>query len=712
MIHGFGRSLLVFSAAALLTAGTLSAQDDARHLFQEGVRLLMQNKDAEALEKLKAAVAADPSNEDAYKIWQETDNRVWSAMMVKNDELAKVARHMLRLAKLQRKQLSSDADKIRELVGKALSDSYEERSMAALELMQNHGDYAVPYLLEALGNPDEETKQSYAILAAHQLGRAGTLPLVAALASDNAILRRNIAAALLYTADDRALPALKRLAERDDDASVREVAQKAVVKIGGAGIGPATSLYLAHSHDYLTGGRLIDGDILDGVWSFEDGKLEHRKVPAVVFPLELAKDAAYGALQVDPNSEDALVALSRAYVAEKAVVDAAGSGDESIVGLKDAVNEMGITVLAAGPGVLRKAFDQNVAEGMIPAAVASLEALARLENPRDLGASPLLKGLRDPDKRIRYGAAIALAGMNAELGEADRAALVSALGQAVLEQSVRIVKYVDPSRENGKVAEAASDSGKGIVVISDASAKRALADITRYPPDVLVLNEDLEGMLVDTALLYIGDRPALAEMKRILVSKDPAGAQEIFGEKFHGYIKAPVTALALANRVDDVLKGASMDRQRAEADRVAANAAEAMAMLDPAAYPVAEASAQLVTAAGRVQEKVAVSSLAALGGAAAPGVLAGVVKVMNDSRNNPPVCAAAASALGRIMARSGTADKDTVDALVAVAADKSLDAAIRRAAVAALGQAPILPGTRAKLLRTLRVDPKAGDEGE
>ncbi len=713
MVNGFGRSLLVISAAALVSVSTLRAQGDAKELFEEGVRLLSVNKDAEALQKFKAAVAADPSREDAYRIWKETDSRIWAAMMVKNDNLSKVATRFLRLAQVERKRRSSDSDLIKGLVEKALSDDYETRSAADVKLMSDHGDYAVPYLLDALGNVDEDDQQTYAILALDQIGRDATLPLVAALASENAVLRRNIAAALLYIGDRRALPALKRLAEKDEDGAVRDVANRAIAKIAGNNVLPASlDLFLRQSNGFLRGdvSLLQDGDILDGVWSFRDGKLVHRKVPAVIYPLELAKDAAYSALDVDPSSEAALVALTRAYVAEKAVVDAASPDEEALVALKPSIAELGRTVAVAGASAVRKAFQQNVADKMIPAAVESLRTLAKLEDPTNLQGSPLLDSLQNPDKRIRYGAAVALAGMDAKLSDAQRGQVVADLGQAVLEQSHRVVKVIDPNDSNRTQAETANSETTGLIVDASGSTASGLGDIAKFPPDVLVVNEQLDTFLVNDVLDFIADRPHLKNVKVVLVTKNKAAAQEAYGDKIAGYIEGAVTGAGLATAIDEVLKGADLGADRKAADRVASDAAAALAKLDPTAYPVAAASASLIQAAKR-GEGVAVQSLEALGHAAGVDQLAGIVEVMAAAKDSPKIAGAAAHALGRIMARLGKVDQASVDALIQVASDSAADEGLRAAALSALGQAPILPGTRAKLLRDLRVN-LGGDAGE
>lgn len=706
MVHGFGRSLLVFSTALLFSASPLLAQD-AKEAFQEGVRLLRLSQDSEALAKFQEAVAANPTNEEAYELWKETQSRVWAAMMEK-DDFAKVATHFLRLAQLERQRMSADADTIRALVAKSLAADYGERSAANAELMSRHGEFAVPFFVDALGNADDETQQSYAILALDRIGRSATLPLLSLLESENALLRRNAAAALHYIEDTRALPALKHLAESDEDAAVREVAASAVKKIGGDNLASATDLYLKQADGFLNGNPELmrDGDIRPVLWSFKDGKLVSRAVPAALFQYELAKDWAYGALNVDPQSEAAVVSLTRAYAAQKAVVKNA-SGDEAVEAVAKQLPGIDNAILAAGPEVARAAYAANVKSGLVEAANEMAPQLAELEDPNDVQGSPLVSSLTSPDKRLRFGSAIALSKMGAKLDDAQKAQVISALGEAVLEQSRRVVHVINSDDGAAGIARNASSGARGLVVEASKSAVDELPMLTRFPPDVLVLEENLQTLLVDDVLRWMGKRGQFANTKVILVTKDKAGAAETYGEKIHGYIEGGLSVAGLRAAIDEVLDGVPLRSD--EADKVAAQAADAIAKLDPTVFPVANASAKLIEASG-LKEAVAVASLDALAKAGGAQQIASIVGVLKSRMSDVSVCKAAADALGKIMARAGVADKAAVDALVAIARDVDADAACRTAAIAALGRAPILPGTRVKLLRELRVDPAAGDD--
>ena len=717
MVHGFGRSLFALSVAALFGVSSVHAQD-AQDSFKEGVRLLRLGKEDAALKKFQAALAADPSNEEAYTLWKDLDYSVWAQMMAKEGDFAKIARHFLSLATVERKARSADPERIKPLVEKALSGEYEVRRDALVKLATEHGEFAVPYFVDALADSDNQSRQVYAVTALEQLGRSATLPTLALLKSDNRTLRLNATAALLYIRDKRALPALKFLSEQDKDAGVREVATKAVAKIGGNRVPSSLALFLDHSHRYLAGDPILlqDGDVSPVLWSWTGGALKSRPVPHQLFGLELSKGAAYGALEVDPANFDGMVALSRAYIAEKTVTEntlARNPDDEGLKAAKASIEEMGINVLAGGTKVMRTAAQADIQEGMIPSAVVALRSLKTLEDPKHLSGSPLLSALKSADKRLRYAAALTLSGMkDATMAPELKDLVVANLSQAVLEQAVRVVKVIDPNPSNRKAAMDASSKARGVIVEGSAHAKEAMADLSIFPNvDVIVINEKLDTLTPFDVINYVRKSNNLSSVKLILVSSDVAKARETYGDKVQAFIKGPLTGEALKNRVNEVLKGLPLDENRARASAYAISAAKALANLDSDNYRLNAATQQLLAAAKR-DPKVAIPSLKALGKAAGSEALPELVKILESRKAENGVCAAAATALGQVMERAKTAPKNAVEALTAIATDRSLDTKVRAAAVAALGRAPLVPGERTKLLRALRVDPGSAEGSE
>jgi len=714
MVNGFGLrfSVIPLVVFGTLSAGMLSAQEDARQLFQEGVRLIYQNKDAEALQKFMESIKADPTRDDAYEIWKATDTRMWEYLMGKGGEFEKIARRMQMLASLERKAKVRDQSAIRPLVEAALSDDRDQRRGAVLELMTKYGEFAVPDFIPALADNDNWQKQIYAVFALEQIGRRATLPLIRVLSTKNKTLRQNVALALRHIRDRRALPALKLLSESDKDAGVREIATRAVAEIGGSSVPSAVELYLQYSKRYLNGDTslLLPDDLSQVVWSFDGEKLIARDVPPEIFPLELAKDAAYGALGINPESEAGVVALARTYIAEKAVVDAivAHNPDADLKGVKPAVDEMAITVLACGPAALRAAVEANIQAGMAPAAVTAINALADVEDPQNLTGSPLVACLANSDKRIAYACALKLSSMDPNIGEEVRGQIVSVLSRAVLEQAVRIVKYIG---KDTKVATSATSSAKGVWVDATASGRVAVADLRQFRnADVVVVDENVSGLLVPDIVDAIKHTNGLENTKIVVVAASKESAEKGW-TGVDAVIQGPLTAIALQNKVAEVLEGSSLDAGRARAEKIAVHAAESLARLDTQTYAVANASASLAKACQRKGD-IAIYSLQALGRAGTFETAADVAKVLQANLDNEAVAVAAADALGKLMARAGQAPEAFTSALMVIVQNKGNSAKVRAAAAAALGRAKLGTAARAANLDKLRVNAgSTSDEG-
>src|SRR5688572_6227070 len=157
MVHGFGRSLV--SLAVLALAGGAAAQDTSEN-FKEAVRLLRMNKDAEARDKLREVLNGDPSNEDAFKLLRETDQRIWQLMLEKEGDIGKMARSLMNRARIARKAWSADPAKIDELVKKALGEDFGERREATMELASEYGERGAAAFIDALGNSDSDSAQT------------------------------------------------------------------------------------------------------------------------------------------------------------------------------------------------------------------------------------------------------------------------------------------------------------------------------------------------------------------------------------------------------------------------------------------------------------------------------------------------------------------------------------------------------------------------
>jgi CheY-like chemotaxis protein len=653
MVHGFGRSLV--SLVVLAIAGGAAAQDTTE-TFKEAVRLLRLNKDSEARDKLREVLNADPSAEDAFKLWRETDQRIWQLLLSKEGDIGKMARSLANRAMVARKPWALDPEKVNELVKKALSDDYGDRREATQELAAEHGERGAAAFFEALGNPDNANAQTLAILALQGMGRSAVNPLLACLQSDSDVLRRNAAAALQYIGDGRAKADLKRLAETDKNTSVKEVATKALERMVKTNAS-AHDLFVKKTNDYLAGSPEVmeQGDLEEVVWSIKDGKLVGTPVPPALYPMEMAKEAAYQALALNPSSDAAFVALTRAYVHEHLANQEALASrpeDEAIKTTAENLADLKVTVLGAGPRYLREAVATDLKLSMIPAAVAGIRLLAKVENASTLAESTLPGALDHTDKRVQYAAALALAELDPKGQFPGHERVVDALGKAVLEQSVRIVKFIDSDEKNRGIAREASARDRGLIIDADSKSGIEGIESLRYfsNVDAVVVNSNLQDITAQDVVREIRANPMTASTKVLLVTANKAEDEKAFGDKVI-YIEGPVTRDALKQKIEEALKDVELPGPQKRADEISTKAAEALASLDASRFNLGRVSEDLVKAAAR-EDKVAIPALGALGNGAGPGVLDQVIAIAADETKSQPARVAAGTAAGDILARS------------------------------------------------------------
>ncbi|MCC6670949.1 MAG: HEAT repeat domain-containing protein [Planctomycetes bacterium] len=700
MTSVLARSLLGL-VAALVASGVSLAQDDPEQLFREGVQLLRLNKKEEALQKFDAVLKANPTHEKALQIWKETDQAIWQMLLVQNDEVAKIAKHLMGLARLERKARSRDEGRVAEVVGKVLSKDYDERRTATLVLQSEIGEFAVPALVQKLGDADDDRGQVLAMLGLQNLGRQATLALCAALGHESALVRRNVAAALALIGDDRAAPALARVAKGDTDENVRVAARKSLANLGVAAEANPTDLYVKAARKYLLGGGLEDDDVSDVVWSLDGGKLVFSPVPASVYSLELAKMAAHDALATDPANGDAKALVARAYLAQTtALAESARSEDEVTKAWVARIPSLSLVVSASGPATVRKAVTDAIADGQVPVAVSGIRTLAQIEDRNTIQDSPLAGLLDSADTRIAYAAALALADATGGAGLKHSDKVVRNLGGAVTEESMRVVRVIDGNPEARKVAEASSKV-RGQVVEASLSGTKAIGDLSTFPGvDVVVVNENLPDVLAEDVIALIRKDPRMSAVKVLVVAADEEKAKERFGDKIHGVVKGPLSSDNLGAAVTEALKDVPLDANRARANETAVAASESLLRLASAGTDVSGALGRLAEQLNRA-DAVAIPAAKALGIAGAAGQLGALAEAVLSESASVDLRVAAAGSVGNILGRMPEAPAGVVENMVKLLGGNA-DARIKAAVVGALGKAKLPAGEQLKLLEMLR----------
>lgn len=695
MASSFAKSLLAF-AVAVVVGGVARAQDD----FQEGVKLLRLGKPEEALQKFQAVLGKNLSDEQALQLYRETEQDVWIMLLNQQGEIQKIAQSILERAKLEKGARNRDEAKINELVAQACAadGSFESRRAAQLKLSAAHGEFAVPALVERLANADDAKGQINAIAALNQIGHSAVLPLLEALKSSDAKVRLNAAAALNHIGDSRAVPAMAKLAALDDQANVRDVAKRFLDKRSVKD--KAVDLYVAQSKNYLRNG-VGQGAHSDVIWSLKDGKLVAKDVAPQIYSMELAKVAAHEAVTIDTLSEAARSALCQAYLAEANVIEtsAAQNPEGELQKLLPLVGELKVTALAAGPAVLRQSLTDAMRDGMVPVAVGAIDALAVAESRESVASSPLVQALDSTDSRIAYAAAMALvkASGGGNVPASDK--VVDRLASAVTEQSIHMIQVIDNSNETARAAKEAN-AVRGSRVWVDASARDGMYSLLSNPEvDVVVINEILPDSRPEDVIGLLRKDPRTAKVKIVVMAKDVEKAKAHFGDSINAVIPGPLTGKSLTDAVTEALKDVPVEYRNARAEHVAVAASQSLEAMADARSSIQGALAAL---AGQLDRSDAVA-LPAVKALAQGGSIRQVpfLTTAMQGAGSLELKIASATAIGDIMARSGEAPAEAVQALSAVL-HSDADLKLRTACAIALGKARLADGEKARLLDSLK----------
>ncbi len=697
MARSLTQSLLA-AAVAVVLGGSALAQATP---LQEAVTLLRLNKTDEALAKLREIITADPSNADALAMYRSVSQDEWYLLMTHRDangeasDIQKIAQSILDRAKVETKERSRDEAAIAALVATATAkdSDYPTRQAAVNKLIADHGEYAVPALLEKLGDKQDDEAQVQAIAALQQIRTAAVLPLIEALKSSNDTAVQNAAAVLLLVGDARALPAMVQMSN-DDRSTVRDIARKFVTKVGGSG--NAVDLLLAQAKGYLQG-NVPPGAFSQVVWSLRDDKLVATDVPAMLYPSELAKACAADAVRLAPSSLEARSMLAQANIAQVSLIETAiAGGDESAKALEPVAAELKIAAMATGLDAVRDALDASVKAGMAPIALGATRVLAKAETPATVDQSSLVTALQSTNKSVRYAAAEALVHAAGGGAVPQAETVVAALAEAVAEEGVRQVQVIAPAGDSRTAVES-KGRVRGYAVDAAADATSGMRSLLINPSvDVVVINEILPDRLPEDVIGNVKKDSRMAHTKIVVIAKDEEQAKTRFGDGV-GVVKGPLTGESLVAAVNAALEGVTNpNSERSEA--WAGKASAALLAMAAGKGDIRGAVGVLAQQLNR-GDHVAVPAALALGLAGGAEQLPALTAALANSASIE-VKKAAAEACGDILQRLPSCPDDVLAALAA-ALDGATDVGLRTSIGQALGKAKLSADKHGELLKKL-----------
>ena len=688
---------LVFALAALSAPSfaAFAPADELKDTFAQAVEMYRRGHKDEALATLQKAVAMEPSQEAAYQLWKETDYRDWRDFLVEGGQFELATKRLIDLARLGRKAIANDAAAIQPLVVKVVTDGDAMERRAALNrLSADHGEYAVPYFIPYLTS--ENTDENRRVLAMHALTQMDSdvvTPLVETFASEDRILRRNVAMVLGNIGDRRTAAYLLWEATADADETVRTAAQESATRVGAKG--DALSAFLALGDAYHQGRTEILGPrgIGEVVWSYADGKLTGEVVPQALYNEEMALRAYTRALAADPSSVAALAGLARSWMAERSEIQALEASGQDVTAWKARADAAGALINSAGIQALDTAMTWSVRTNDSVSGTGLARALGELaSSPVPSLDAAMLSG----DGAIRAEAAVALGQIAARADMPASPAVVDALSQACGREIQRLVAVIGPGESANQIAAFLTQNG-AFVSQWDTGAKGSTM-VRRSPGlDLIVLTETLPDLTAAQVLAEIKADARSQSVPVFLIAKDPAAASTAFGDRIAGATTGAEDTAAIVAALATELEG-----DRALAANLAKRAAEVLAHLAHGGKTDLSSAFASLTAASARADDIAVPALHALGLAGGAAQAPTLVTALADEKRSDAVRTAAGDGLAALLSRDGSAlDGDALAQVAAVAAS-SATAEVRAAASRALGRARMDPAVRAELLKKLR----------
>jgi hypothetical protein len=396
--------------------------------------------------------------------------------------------------------------------------------LLAVKRLRNSGEYAVPFMLDAIAETTGEERLADIVRALPKIGRDAIRPLVAALQTSDVALKAQIITALADIGYPQSQPYLKYVLENDDSAETRQLARAALSRIDpGALQMSAAQLFFELAEKYYYHSQSLapaeDADFAN-IWFWDQAqqRLVRVEVARDYFYELMAMRSCEWALKADAGFAPAIgLWLAAFFKAEAADVERmpAYFGETHADAL--------VYATTAGVEYLHQALARAVKDNNADVALGAIAALGETAGEKSLlyrigPAQPLLEALSFNNLMVRYSAAIAIAsagpkepfaesklvvanlanalGQNAQPAPADsrwneqladRYALRAA--QAMLKLAVSRNPVIDLSAAQGALVSAVNDDRKEIQIL----AGRILAHL-----DSPAAQRAIAGMALDS----------------------------------------------------------------------------------------------------------------------------------------------------------------------------------------------------------------------
>jgi len=329
-----------------------------------------------------------------------------------NPELAPLAAKILDIIEKGRFARRTDSEIIQEEI-KRLSSTVRGK-YTAIERLRNAGEYAIPYMIDALCDQSRKAEFANITAALPEVGKEAIRPLTASLVMDDLVVKGEVIKALGKIGYPESLGYLKFVAEKDSSQQLRELAADSMRQIDSASVNKtAAELFyeLAENYYYKAPSLSPAADVnYANIWFWDkDGRrLVREDADKAYFNELMTMRCCEWSLRADPDFGSAislwLAAFLRIDKTHIAYPKYFGTGHA------DAMTY----ATTAGAEYLHEALARGVKDKDAVVALGAVEALGKNGGEKSLmyrlkTSQPLIDALSFDDRAVKFSAAIALA---------------------------------------------------------------------------------------------------------------------------------------------------------------------------------------------------------------------------------------------------------------------------------------------------------------
>ncbi|MFH0983847.1 MAG: HEAT repeat domain-containing protein [Planctomycetota bacterium] len=596
----------------------------------------------------------------------------------------------------------------------------------AIQSLIDSGEYAVPWLVQALRDRTRQALWPRILRALPQIGEPAVTPLAVALEVPERDLRHNMIRTLGELGYPHAVPYLKKLlAAPDLPADTRALIEEALTSIeqrtGRRMRASAAEDFVQFGEQYYDEQGTLRADprrTSANVWYWRDNFIDAVVIPRELYGPVMAMRCAEEALRLEPAREAAIALWLAANIRREARLGMDVESGEVVANDVDATRPAGFPRAiyfsrASGARYDLEVLDRAVRDKDTPVALGAIAALRAIAGESALvgvrsEGEPLVQALLFPDVVVRIKAALALAEACPKSQFRGSEWVVPVLAEALGQTGTERFVVVDPDPANlNRVMESLRQGGAE--VLGEADFYTAMERVRRELRSV-------SGLFISCGIESPGVRRAVGDLRReflfqmapVVLLRGTGDYETARDLAAHDPRVAHLAADAEGSELIETLRGVTAQSGRRLPDpeqalHLAREAADALLRLCLDGRTVLNVAAAepalLATLASADDEDLRRKAAAVLAWSRSQTAQRALAEVALDGAQTSTLRVAAFAALADSAKLNGPLLSDTLlSRLVAVAADES-DLVLRTAASQALGALNLTDNKASEIIR-------------